>query len=492
MNILLVYPETPFTFHSYKEALKFISKKSAEPPLGLLTVASLLPGEWNKRLVDMNVISLKDKDILWADYVFLSGMNIHRDSFERVVKRCNHLETKVVAGGPLVTTEQKSILGVDHFILNEAEATLPGFIDDLKAGHPKGVYASPDYPDITSTPVPMWELLDFDSYASMSVQYSRGCPFNCEFCSITMLNGRKPRTKDSGQFVRELEALYEAGWRGGVFIVDDNFIGNRAKLKSELLPALIEWGGTKKHPFSYSTEVSINLVDDEELVELMVDAGFTSTFIGIETPNQESLMECGKSQNLERDLLDSVKKLQRKGLMVSAGFIVGFDHDPPDIFERQIRFIQKSGIVSAMVGLLNVPTGTRLFKRMKSEKRLLSTTSGNNMDGSLNFIPKMKYQKLVKGYKKILDSIYSQKGYYERVKIFLKEYQPRVTRIKKIKPRDIIALWKAVWKLGVVERGKRYFWKLFFLSLFKYPKKFATGITLAVYGYHFRRIIAMV
>jgi len=492
MNILLVYPETPFTFHSYKDALKFISKKSAEPPLGLLTVASLLPGEWNKRLVDMNVISLKDKDILWADYVFLSGMNIHRDSFERVVKRCNHLETKVVAGGPLVTTEQKSILGVDHFILNEAEATLPGFIDDLKDGHPKGVYASPDYPDITSTPVPMWELLDFDSYASMSVQYSRGCPFNCEFCSITMLNGRKPRTKDSGQFVRELEALYEAGWRGGVFIVDDNFIGNRAKLKSELLPALIEWGGTKKHPFSYSTEVSINLVDDEELVELMVAAGFTSTFIGIETPNQESLMECGKSQNLERDLLDSVKKLQRKGLMVSAGFIVGFDHDPPDIFERQIRFIQKSGIVSAMVGLLNVPTGTRLFKRMKSEKRLLSTTSGNNMDGSLNFIPKIKYQKLGKGYKKILDSIYSQKGYYERVKIFLKEYQPRVTRIKKIKPGDIIALWKAIWKLGVVERGKRYFWKLFFLSLFKYPKKFATSITLAVYGYHFRRIIAMV
>ena len=492
MNILLVYPETPFTFHSYKDALKFISKKSAEPPLGLLTVASLLPEAWNKRLVDMNVTSLKDKDILWADYVFLSGMNIHRDSFERVVKRCNYLETKVVAGGPLVTTEQKSILGVDHFILNEAETTLPGFIDDLKAGHPKGVYASPDYPDITSTPVPMWELLDFDSYASMSVQYSRGCPFNCEFCSIPMLNGRKPRTKDSGQFVRELEALYEAGWRGGVFIVDDNFIGNRAKLKSDLIPALIEWGCTNKHPFSYSTEVSINLVDDEELVELMVDAGFTSTFIGIETPNQESLMECGKSQNLERDLLDSVKKLQRKGLIVSAGFIVGFDHDPPDIFERQIRFIQKSGIVSAMVGLLNVPTGTRLFKRMKSEKRLLSTTSGNNMDGSLNFIPKMKYQKLVKGYKNILDSIYSQKGYYERVKIFLKEYQPRVIRIKKIKPEDIIALWKAIWKLGVVERGKRYFWKLFFLSLFKYPKKFTTGITLAVYGYHFRRVIAMV
>lgn len=488
LKILLVYPETPSTFYSFKGALDFISKKSAEPPLGLLTVAAMLPDKWDRKLIDMNVSELHNEHLHWADYVFLSGMNIHKSSIKKIIERCNQSSVKVVAGGPLVSFEYEEFLGVDHFILNEAEITLPQFIEDLENGCPKSVYTSNEFPDITSTPIPQWELLDMKKYANMSIQYSRGCPFHCEFCSITILNGHYPRTKNSEQFLKELEALYQSGWRGGVFIVDDNFIGNKRKLKSELLPALINWSKAKNYPFSFSTEVSINLADDDELIRLMVDANFYSTFIGIETPAAESLAECGKTQNLNRDLVGAVKKLQRNGLMVSAGFIIGFDNDPPEIFEIQKKFIQKSGIPTAMVGLLNVPLGTRLFNRLKSENRLINTTSGNNMDGSLDFIPKMNPQKLVSGYKEILYNIYSQKEYYERVKIFLSEYNPKIKSVK-ISKNDIKAVLKSFWKLGVLEEGKRYYWKLFFLSLFRYPQKFAVAMTLAVYGFHFRRVV---
>jgi radical SAM superfamily enzyme YgiQ (UPF0313 family) len=491
MKILFVYPSTPSTFYSFNNALKFISKKSAEPPLGLLTVAAMLPVEWEKKLIDMNVSKLKDKHIQWADYVFISGMNVHKDSFSRVIRRCNQLDVKVVAGGPLVTFEHSEFSGVDHFILNEAEITLPPFIRDLKNGVPKALYTSSDYPDISSTPIPLWGLLDMNNYASMSVQYSRGCPYDCEFCSITHLNGHKPRTKGVPQFLAELEAIYDSGWRGGVFIVDDNFIGNKKKLKSELLPAIIDMAKAKKYPFSFGTEVSINLADDDELIKLMVDAGFTNTFVGIETPNDESLAECGKSQNLNRDLVGAVKKLQRQGLMISAGFILGFDNDPPEIFEMQKNFIRKSGIVTAMVGLLNVPLGTRLFHRLKSENRLIKTTSGNNMDGSLGYIPKMNYQKLVKGYKDVIETIYSQKVYYERIKTFLSEYQPKITRSTILTIHHLIAVLKTFWKLGVLEKGRLYYWKLFFLTIFKYPQKFKVAMTLAVYGFHFRKIIKM-
>ncbi len=492
MNILLVYPETPPTFWSFRTALKFISKKSSEPPLGLLTIAALLPANWNKKLIDMNVAPLKDEHLHWADYVFLSGMNVHAASMRKIISRCNQTEVKVVLGGPLATTNHEQFLGVEHFILNEAEITLPLFLQDLQFQRPKKLYSSAEYPEIAATPIPMWELLDMKKYANMSVQYSRGCPYNCEFCGVTMLNGRRPRTKDKDQFLAELESLYRHGWRGGVFVVDDNFIGNRKKLKSELLPALIQWSEDHHFPFSFGTEASINLADDDELVHLMVRAGFDHAFIGIETPNSESLLECGKSQNLKRDLIVSVKKLQRLGLIVSAGFIVGFDNDTQNIFRQQINFIQNSGIVTAMVGLLNAPSGTALFNRMKSEKRLLNIMSGDNMDGSMNFIPKMNYQKLIKGYKEILESIYSPNAFYERVKTFLMEYERPVKIPRKIRWQDIKALFKSMWVLGVLDRGKRYYWKLFMFGLFRQPEKFPLAITMAIYGYHFRQVTAKV
>lgn len=492
MKILFIYPETPATYWSFKDALKFISKKAAEPPLGLITVAAMLPTEWKKKLIDLNVSKLKDEDLLWADYVFISAMNVHLNSFREIVRRCNVLGIKVVAGGPLPTTQFKDLLGVDHFVLNEAEITLPKFLEDLNNGNPKHVYSSDEFPDINLTPLPLFELLEMKKYASMSVQYSRGCPYDCEFCSITMLNGRRPRTKSAEQFIKELNRLRELGYKGPISVVDDNFIGNKRKLKNEFLPALIKWSKEHNYIFNFITEVSINLADDDELMNMMIEAGFNSIFVGIETPNSESLIECGKTHNLRRNLVESVKKLQRAGFIVSGGFIVGFDNDTEKVFNEQINFIQQSGITNAMVGLLNAPTGTKLYKRMETEGRLLDLFSGNNMDASINFIPKMNYNALIRGYSNLLHTIYSQKEYFKRINEFLKEYRVPKWHTGKISLREIKAFLRLIWFLGIVEKGKKYFWKLLVISIFKYPKKFTTAMTLAVYGYHFRRVIRTV
>ncbi len=489
MKILLVYPQYPDTFWSFRHALKFISKKAAYPPLGLLTVAAMLPGEWEKRLVDMNAASLTDEDINWADYVFIGAMVVQQNSVRELISRCKKLETKLVAGGPLFTTAGEEFEGVDHFILGEAEAILPSFLEDLERGCAQHIYSSNERPDITKTPIPLWSLIDNKKYSTMSVQYSRGCPFNCEFCDIIVLNGNKPRTKAKDQILAELDALFDWGWRGGVFFVDDNFIGNKRKLKSVVLPAIIAWMKAKKYPFALSTEASINLADDEELMQLMVEAGFHTVFVGIETPNEESLVECNKSPNQNRDLVASVKKIQNHGLEVQGGFIVGFDSDPISIFKSQISFIQKSGIVTAMVGLLNAPVGTRLHQRLKEENRLLKDMTGDNTDCSLNFIPKMNYETLVDGYKQVINTIYSPKDFYERVKTFLKEYRPQRERRDRIQFYQIRAFIRSMWILGVKERGRSYYWRLFISSLLKYPRTFPLCMSLAVYGYHFRKVV---
>jgi len=491
MKILLVNPETPTTFWSFHHALRFIAKKSSEPPLGLLTVAAMLPEEWKLQLVDMNVESLTDEQIIQADFVFLTGMHIQKKSFLEVSARAKALGVPVVAGGPMVTMEPGAFPDIEHLIMNEAENTLPQFINDLELGSPKRVYTSGEYPDLGDTPVPRWDLLNMRHYASMSIQYSRGCPFNCDFCSIALLNGKKPRVKPTGNFLNELDALYDHGWRGRVFIVDDNFIGNKRQLKNEFLPALIDWSQQKSFPFNYMTEVSINLADDQRLIELMVKAGFDATFVGIETTNTASLQECGKSQNQNRDLVASVKSLQKNGLIVSGGFIVGFDEDPNSIFEQQISFIQKSGIVTAMVGLLNAQPGTRLFERLRSENRIISNFTGDNMDGSMNFIPKMSVQYLQAGYHKILENIYSTKIYYQRIRTFLSEYRIPAKKRLSLSANQIMALIKSMWILGIIEKGRRQFWRFFVFSLFRHPKKFDIAITMAVYGFHFRRVVQM-
>ena len=493
MKILLVYPRYPDTFWSFTHALKFVSKKASFPPLGLLTVAAMLPGEWQKKLVDMNINALSDEDIAWADYVFVSAMVVQRDSAKEVIARCNKLDARVVVGGPLFTTGYDEFEGVDHFVLGEAEVTLAPFIKDIMDGCAKQIYTSDERPDINETPIPLWSLINKNHYSSMSLQYSRGCPYNCEFCDIIVLNGHRPRTKDVEQIENELEALYRDGWRGGVFVVDDNFIGNKKKLKAELLPAMIQWSKEKKYPFSFYTEASINMADDEELMQLMGEAGFDRVFIGIETPNEDSLVECNKSQNRDRDLAVSVKKIQNSGFEVQGGFIVGFDSDPVSIFRSQINFIQRSGVVTAMVGLLNAPKGTRLYQRLNKEGRLLrSNFTGDNTDCSMNFIPKMDYETLINGYKNILNTIYSPKQYYERVWTFLREYKPkhRPLRISAVRFYHVGAFIKSIWFMGIREKGRRYYWKLLLSTLVKRPQFFHLSIGLAVFGFHFRRVAA--
>ena len=488
MKILLVYPHYPDTFWSFRHALRFIGRKASFPPLGLLTVAAMLPGEWEKKLVDMNVSALSDEELKWADYVFISAMTVQRESALEVIVRCRHLAVKTVAGGPLFTACHEDFPEVDHLVLGEAELTLPLFLEDLLRGETRHLYAVDERADLTKTPIPLWDLIDVRNYAAMNIQYCRGCPFDCEFCDITALLGRRTRSKTSEQLIAELDSLRIRGGRGAVFFVDDNFIGDKGKLKSKVLPAVIEWMDRKRYPFYFYTEASIDLADDPRLMGLMVSAGFEEVFIGIETPNGESHAESGKIQNRNRDLLASVQCIQQAGLQVHGGFILGFDSDPPSIFDKQIAFIQESGIVTAMVGLLTALRGTRLYLRMAQEGRLLGEGTGNNTAIYLNFVPRMKAEVLIDGYLSVLATIYSPKNYYQRVIRLFSEYRPQHLRKFVLQPGYIGALFKSIVLLGLIGKERRYFWRLFFWTLARKPRLFPLAITYAVYGFHFRKV----
>jgi radical SAM superfamily enzyme YgiQ (UPF0313 family) len=486
MKVLLINPKIPNTFWSFKYALKFIRKQAAYPPLGLLTVASLLPLEWRKRLVDANVDSLTDEDLAWADMAFIGGMMIQRESAKHIIARCRASGVKVVAGGPLFTAEPQEFEEVDHLILDEAELTLPLFLADLAKGQPRKIYRAAGFCDLQRTPVPAWDLVNLKKYASMSIQFSRGCPFACEFCNVTVLFGRRTRMKTPEQIIAELDSIYAAGWRSNIFFVDDNFIGNKHYLKTQLLPALIEWRKDKKGCFFF-TETSINLADDPELLDMMVKAGFDSVFIGIESPDEACLTECLKNQNKNRDLLQSIRIIQRAGMQVMGGFIVGFDSDTQSTFQRQIDFIQKSGIVTAMVGLLQAPPGTRLFDRLKKENRVVGVLSGDNVDGTTNIIPKMGLDRLLDGYQSIMAHIYSPRHFYRRVRTFLKEFSPPETRIS-FDLQRFLAFFRSSLRLGIWGKERFQFWHLVFWTLARRPRLFPLAITLAIYGYHFRRV----
>jgi len=363
MNALLVYPEFPDTYWSFKHALKFLGKRAAQPPLGLMTVAALLPGEWKKRLVDTNVERLRDRDLAWADVVLLSGMHIQRDPLLAIVERCRARGLRTVVGGPIASSVPASELKADHVVIGEAEELIATLARDLEQGTAKAVYQAEARPEMSASPLPDLSLIKMNRYSTMAVQYSRGCPFNCEFCDIIEIYGRRPRTKAVAQVLAELDQLRAAGWREAVFIVDDNFIGNRARAR-ELCKALAEWRSQHKKSFDFLTEASLNLADDPVLMQLMKDAGFISVFLGIETPDVPGLIATNKLQNTRRSLLDSVATIQSYGMQVMGGFILGFDTDRDDIFDRMVEFIQKSGIPIAMVGLLQAMPGTQLFRRL--------------------------------------------------------------------------------------------------------------------------------
>lgn len=488
MNILFVYPRVSETFWSFKHALRVVRKKAAFPPLGALTVAAMLPGSWTKKLVDLNTRPLEDEDLLWADYVFISAMIAQKVSAREVIDRCSLLGVKTFGGGPLFRAYPDDFSDVDHLVFGEAESIIDAIVEDIEAGNPGRFYKASGYPQLDSTPVPLWDLVNLADYASMSIQYSRGCPFNCEFCDVIVMNGRAPRLKRNEQVLAELEALYVRGWRGSVFIVDDNFIGNREKVKS-LLQSIISWQEGCLHRLNFFTEASVNLAEDPELMNLMVRAGFNKVFLGLETPSEEGLRECGKAQNLRRDLSESVRVIHNNGLAVMGGFIIGFDSDQPDIFQRQVDFIQKNGIVTAMIGLLTAIPGTRLYARLESEGRLLFKTSGDNTDvsGALNFITRMDREKIMEGYRWVMNSIYSPEMYYNRILAFLRTYHPHASAY--VENNDLLTFVRSLWYLGVADaKARNYYWKLLRKGIAKYHDAFGDVVTMAIYGYHFRKL----
>ncbi|HXR39903.1 MAG TPA: B12-binding domain-containing radical SAM protein [Terracidiphilus sp.] len=487
MNALLIYPEFPDTYWSFKHALKFLGKRAAQPPLGLMTVAALLPGAWKKRLVDTNVERLRDRDLAWADVVMLSGMHIQRDSLAAIVERCRAHGLRTVVGGPIASSVPADELMADHVVIGEAEALIAGLARDLEQGVAKPVYQAAERPEMATSPLPDLSLIKMRRYSTMAVQYSRGCPFNCEFCDIIEIYGRRPRTKAVAQVLAELDQLRAAGWREAVFIVDDNFIGNKARAK-QLCVALAEWRSQYKTSFDFNTEASLNLADDPELMQLMKDAGFISVFLGIETPDEPGLIAANKLQNTRRSLLDSIATIQSYGMQVMGGFILGFDTDRDDIFDRMVDFIQKSGIPVAMVGLLQAMPGTQLFRRLRREGRILDAGHGDNTGDKLNFLPNMDPARLVEGYRSVLRRIYSCEAYYDRVKLYLSRTQPRpgerLSRQRWLTRGNARAFVTSIVRQGVFSRQRWSYWKFLLTVATRYRHCVGAAMTLAVMGYH--------
>lgn len=489
MNILLLYPEMPDTFWAMKHLMKIISKKSSYPPLGLLTVARLLPNDWSKKLVDLNVTNLKPADVEWADYIFISAMNVQAEYARKAIEYCKRFNKKVVAGGPLFTHEFEKFPEVDHFILNEAEITLPIFIKDIMEGKPQRFYTTPEFADVTQSPLPDWSLINMDKYAYAIVQYSRGCPYHCDFCDVTALFGRRPRTKTSKQIIGELNLILASGNPEMILFADDNLIGNRIDLKKNLLPALIEWRRENKYAPGFATQVTINLADDEEMMNLMIEAGFRHIFVGIESVSTESLEDCKKTQNLRRDLLENVKLLQRKGFIVTGGFIVGFDSDKETIFADQIDFIQNSGIVMATVNILKAPPGTDLNRKLKLENRLIEPFDFD--ENMTNIVTKMDKMALYNGYKKILDNIYNPQKIYNRASQFLSYYgnhKPENPIGKDFVFKDVITLFKLIYFAGIKGRGRYYFWRLLARTLFTNRRNIVHALLFGALIFQFQRL----
>jgi len=490
LRALLINPNYGETFWSFKYALKVVYRRAVMPPLGLLTMAALLPESWEKRLVDMNARPLRDADLAWAEIVFISSYQIQEASARDVIRRCRRRGLKIVAGGPLYLMEHASFPEVDHFVLREAEITLPQFLADLAAGRPRRIYNTDRWADLESSPLPLWRAANLDDYFMLNIQFSRGCPHQCEFCGIAYLDGRMSRTKSARQILAELDFFRQAGWRQQVMFVDDNLIGHRRRLKQEILPAMTAWMRRHRYPFTFLTQTSLDVADDQELLELLVQAGFTTLFIGIESIHDETLKECAKNQNRNRDMLASVHRIQRSGLQVQGGFLVGFDNDPRDVFEQQAAFVQESGIATAMMNILKPMPGTRLFERLGKEGRLKARSfQGEFTAGVVDFVPKtMSAQELSEGFRAMVARLYAPSAYHARLRKFFESYDHRTPAPgPPVQGITILSLFTALFVLGVLDRGRFHNLRFLLGCLRKRPKCFRLALTLAVYGRNYRK-----
>ncbi len=491
MKILPVYPAFPVSFWSYKYAVEMLGKKSSMPPLGLATVAAMLPQDIEVgRIIDMNVEPLTDEQINWADIIFTSSMIVQRKTLEEIISRAHALGKKVVAGGPHPTSYHQEI-NADHFVLGEAESIMPKLALDLQKGTLQKIYEpSPNAqkPSLRDTPLPRLDLLPIQKYAAMTVQYSRGCPFDCEFCDITALFGRKSRTKSPEQMISELDALNKTGWKGSVFIVDDNFIGNKKNVR-QLLPVVTAWQKENDYPFNFYTEASMDLASDNhrDILEGMVEAGFDMVFTGIESVDPEVIKKMHKGQNLGKQTpYEKVKIIQKAGLEVTGGFIIGSDGEKKEVFDNLFDFIQNSGIIVPMVGLLTAIKGTHLYDRLKKEKRLRSETSGNNTHHlGFNFRPELNEEFLIDNYIKLLTRLFEPKNFYERCHISDERRSNYSTPTNRIDKHGIEAFAKIIYK-NLVQSPNIEFVKYIAKTLIKHPLKLPQAITAAVKLHHFR------
>ena len=487
MRVLLLYPLFPPSFWSFEKTLALVNCKSLMPPLGLITVAAILPQEWEFRLVDHNIEEIVETDWEWAELVIISGMIVQKNDLLTLIAAAKQRNLPVAVGGPYATTSPDEILAAqaDFLVLDEGEITLPMLVEALRRGDRHGVFRATEKPAVTKTPIPRYDLLDMTAYDNMSVQFSRGCPFQCEFCDIIVLYGRKPRTKTPQQLIAELECIYDLGWRGAVFLVDDNFIGNKRNVKL-LLKELKIWMAQKSYPFGLTTEASVDLAQDNELMQLMVECNFKKVFLGIETPDTDSLALTSKFQNTRDPLVESVDKITKAGMQVMAGFIIGFDDEKPQAGDRIVRFVEETKIPVAMFSMLQALPNTALWNRLSREGRLINSDANINQTTLMNFVPTRDIEEIAKEYVNAFWQLYEPSAYLNRIyDYYLKLGDAKNVAPKRPSWKTIRALGLLLWKQGVIAKTRRLFWHNLLRVLLKKPRQLEIYLTLCAYLEHF-------
>ena len=485
MRVLLIYPLFPKSFWSFEKTLALVGRKALLPPLGLITVAAILPQKWEYKLVDRNVREITEAEWDWAELMIISGMIVQKKDLLAQIRIAQQRGKLVAVGGPYATTSPQEVKEADYLVLDEGEITIPMLVEAIENGEKSGTFRATEKPAVTDTPIPRYDLLELSAYDNMSIQFSRGCPFQCEFCDIIVLYGRKPRTKTPAQLIGELEYIYDLGWRGGVFMVDDNFIGNKRNVKL-LLKELKVWMKEKDYPFSFDTEASVDLAKDEELMELMVDCSFKKVFLGIETPDEDSLALTQKFQNTRDPLSESVDKITKAGLQVMAGFIIGFDGEKPGAGDRIVSFIEQTAIPLAMFSMLQALPNTALWHRLEKEGRLLARGANINQTTLMNFVPTRPIEDIAQEYIDSFWQLYEPERYLDRaLRYFMKLGTPKHSGKRKITPQVISALLTIFWRQGVIGSTRWIFWRNFITLLLHNYRVVPFYLIVCAYLEHF-------